>query len=37
MSKMRKFKVIRVGSARSLTRGIEGFGLELVTIKREEA
>jgi hypothetical protein len=37
MTKMRKFRVIRVGSARSLTRGIDGFGLELATFKREAA
>lgn len=36
MSKTRTFKVIRMGDARRLTKGIEGVGLELATFKREE-
>ena len=36
MTKTRPFKLIRIGSARRLTRGIEGVGLELSAFKREE-
>jgi hypothetical protein len=36
MTKTRRFKLIRLGSARRLTRGIEGVGLELPAFTREE-
>jgi hypothetical protein len=37
MTKTRKFKLIRVGQARRLTRGIDGTGLELPSFTRQEA
>jgi hypothetical protein len=37
MTKTRKFKLIRVGQARRLTRGTEGIGLELPSFTRQEA
>jgi hypothetical protein len=36
MTKTCKPKLIRVGSAKRLTRGIEGVGLEMPAFKREE-
>lgn len=36
MTKTRKSKLLRFGSAKRLTRGIEGVGLELPAFKRED-
>ncbi len=36
MTKTTTFKLIRVGSAKRLTRGIDGVGLELANFTREQ-
>ncbi len=36
MSKTRSFKLIRLGAARRLTKGIQGVGLEPLTFKKDE-
>jgi hypothetical protein len=36
MTKTRKFRLVRVGDAKVLTRGDIGAGLELVTMRREQ-
>ncbi len=36
MSKTRSFKLIRLGAARRLTKGIVGVGLEPGSFKKEE-
>lgn len=36
MTTTRKFRLVRVGDAKVLTRGEDGAGLELVTMHREQ-